>query len=102
MAAAVLERLGLAAAGSAMAGDRLSTGMAMANSAGMAGVLVLTGAGDRGRLGRLAPADTRYRGSRRVGFYDRRRHLRGAAARPGGKPVLSTTRTHVRILMHRG
>jgi phosphoglycolate/pyridoxal phosphate phosphatase family enzyme len=44
MAAAVLDRLGRAAAGSAMVGDRLSTDMAMAKNAGMAGVLVLTGA----------------------------------------------------------
>jgi phosphoglycolate/pyridoxal phosphate phosphatase family enzyme len=44
MAAAVLGRLGRAAAGSAMVGDRLSTDIAMAKSAGMAGVLVLTGA----------------------------------------------------------
>jgi HAD superfamily hydrolase (TIGR01450 family) len=44
MAAAVLERLGVAAAGAAMVGDRLSTDMVMARSAGMVGVLVLTGA----------------------------------------------------------
>jgi HAD superfamily hydrolase (TIGR01450 family) len=44
MAAAVLDRLGVAAAGSAMVGDRLGTDMVMARSAGMAGVLVLTGA----------------------------------------------------------
>jgi phosphoglycolate/pyridoxal phosphate phosphatase family enzyme len=44
MAAAVLDRLGLAAADTAMVGDRLSTDMVMARSAGMAGVLVLTGA----------------------------------------------------------
>ena len=44
MAAAVLDRLGQTAAGSAMVGDRLSTDMVMARNAGMAGVLVLTGA----------------------------------------------------------
>ncbi len=44
MAAAVLERLGVAAARAALVGDRLSTDMVMARSAGMAGVLVLTGA----------------------------------------------------------
>jgi HAD superfamily hydrolase (TIGR01450 family) len=44
MAAAVLDRLGRAAADSAMVGDRLSTDIVMARSAGMAGVLVLTGA----------------------------------------------------------
>jgi HAD superfamily hydrolase (TIGR01450 family) len=44
MAAAVLDRLGVAAAGAAVVGDRLSTDMVMARSAGMAGVLVLTGA----------------------------------------------------------
>jgi phosphoglycolate/pyridoxal phosphate phosphatase family enzyme len=43
MAAAVLERLGMAAARAAMVGDRLSTDMVMARSAGMVGVLVLTG-----------------------------------------------------------
>jgi NagD protein len=44
MAAALLDRLGVAAAGAAMVGDRLSTDMVMARSAGMTGVLVLTGA----------------------------------------------------------
>jgi NagD protein len=44
MAAAVLDRLGVAAAGAAMVGDRLGTDMVMARNAGMAGVLVLTGA----------------------------------------------------------
>jgi len=44
MAAAVLDRLGVPATGAAMVGDRLSTDMVMARSAGMAGVLVLTGA----------------------------------------------------------
>lgn len=43
MAAAVLDRLGVAAASAAMVGDRLSTDMVMARSAGMVGVLVLTG-----------------------------------------------------------
>jgi len=44
MATAVLDRLGVAAADAAMVGDRLSTDMVMARNAGMAGVLVLTGA----------------------------------------------------------
>jgi HAD superfamily hydrolase (TIGR01450 family) len=44
MAAAVLDRLGVAAVDAAMVGDRLSTDMVMARSAGMVGVLVLTGA----------------------------------------------------------
>jgi NagD protein len=44
MAAAVLDRLGVPAASAAMVGDRLSTDMVMAKSAGMASVLVLTGA----------------------------------------------------------
>lgn len=44
MAAAVLDRLGVAAVDAAMVGDRLSTDMLMARSAGMVGVLVLTGA----------------------------------------------------------
>jgi HAD superfamily hydrolase (TIGR01450 family) len=44
MAAALLERLGVAAAGAVMVGDRLSTDIVMARNAGMTGVLVLTGA----------------------------------------------------------
>jgi HAD superfamily hydrolase (TIGR01450 family) len=44
MAAAVLDRLGVGAAGAVMVGDRLATDMVMARSAGMASVLVLTGA----------------------------------------------------------
>jgi phosphoglycolate/pyridoxal phosphate phosphatase family enzyme len=44
MAAAVLDRLGVAAVGAAMVGDRLTTDMVMARNAGMIGVLVLTGA----------------------------------------------------------
>jgi HAD superfamily hydrolase (TIGR01450 family) len=44
MAHAVLERLGLPAVHTAMVGDRLSTDVAMGQAAGMAGVLVLTGA----------------------------------------------------------
>lgn len=52
MAAAVLDRLGIGAAGigaagaagAVMVGDRLATDMAMARNAGMTGVLVLTGA----------------------------------------------------------
>jgi phosphoglycolate/pyridoxal phosphate phosphatase family enzyme len=43
MAATVLDRLGVRAARAAMVGDRLSTDMVMARSAGMTGVLVLTG-----------------------------------------------------------
>ena len=41
MADAVLERLGAPAAQTAMVGDRLATDMAMAEAAGMTGVLVL-------------------------------------------------------------
>jgi phosphoglycolate/pyridoxal phosphate phosphatase family enzyme len=44
MAAAVLGRLGVDASGAAMVGDRLATDIVMARSAGMTGVLVLTGA----------------------------------------------------------
>jgi phosphoglycolate/pyridoxal phosphate phosphatase family enzyme len=44
MAAAVLDRLGVPAVDAAMVGDRLSTDMVMARSAGMVAVLVLTGA----------------------------------------------------------
>jgi HAD superfamily hydrolase (TIGR01450 family) len=44
MAAAMLDRLGVAAAGAVMVGDRLSADMVMARNAGMTGVLVLTGA----------------------------------------------------------
>jgi HAD superfamily hydrolase (TIGR01450 family) len=44
MAAAVLDRLGVAAGGAVVVGDRLSTDILMARNAGMAGVLVLTGA----------------------------------------------------------
>jgi phosphoglycolate/pyridoxal phosphate phosphatase family enzyme len=44
MAAAVLDRLGVAATGAAMVGDRLRTDIVMARNAGMSGVLVLTGA----------------------------------------------------------
>jgi NagD protein len=44
MATAVLDRLGVSARDAAMVGDRLSTDMVMARTAGMAGVLVLTGA----------------------------------------------------------
>lgn len=44
MAAALLARLGVAAADAAMVGDRLGTDIAMGQAAGMAGILVLTGA----------------------------------------------------------
>jgi HAD superfamily hydrolase (TIGR01450 family) len=44
MAAALLDRLGVAAAGAVMVGDRLSADMVMARNVGMTGVLVLTGA----------------------------------------------------------
>ncbi len=47
MAAAVLERLNVPAAGAAMVGDRLATDVAMARSFGLAAVLVLTGATKR-------------------------------------------------------
>jgi phosphoglycolate/pyridoxal phosphate phosphatase family enzyme len=44
MAAALLDRLGVPASRAVMVGDRLSTDMVMARTAGMTGVLVLTGA----------------------------------------------------------
>jgi HAD superfamily hydrolase (TIGR01450 family) len=44
MARALLGRLGTAPAGTAMVGDRLTTDVAMGQAAGMAGVLVLSGA----------------------------------------------------------
>jgi ribonucleotide monophosphatase NagD (HAD superfamily) len=47
MAQAVLKRLNVAPASAAMVGDRLATDMAMARSAGLTAVLVLTGAGQR-------------------------------------------------------
>ncbi len=47
MGQAVLERLNVAAGTAAMVGDRLATDMAMARSAGLTGVLVLTGASKR-------------------------------------------------------
>jgi phosphoglycolate/pyridoxal phosphate phosphatase family enzyme len=50
MAAAMLDRLGVAAGRAVMVGDRLSTDMLMARNAGMAGVLVLTGATSRSDL----------------------------------------------------
>lgn len=43
MAEALLDRLGVPAGAAAMVGDRLSTDMAMADSTGMSGVLVLSG-----------------------------------------------------------
>jgi NagD protein len=47
MAQAVLKRLNIAAGSVAMVGDRLATDIAMARSAGLTGVLVLTGASKR-------------------------------------------------------
>jgi len=47
MAAAALDRLGVPSDAAAMVGDRLATDMAMAAAAGMAGVLVLSGATTR-------------------------------------------------------
>jgi NagD protein len=47
MAQAVLKRLNIAAGSVAMVGDRLATDIAMARSAGVTGVLVLTGASKR-------------------------------------------------------
>jgi NagD protein len=44
MAAALLDRLGTAPARTAMVGDRLTTDVAMGQAAGMAGILVLSGA----------------------------------------------------------
>jgi HAD superfamily hydrolase (TIGR01450 family) len=61
MAAAVLDRLGIGATGGAgaaeavMVGDRLATDMAMARSAGMTGVLVLTGATSQADLTAAEP-----------------------------------------------
>jgi len=52
MAGAVLDRLGLPAADTAMVGDRLATDVAMAERTGMAGVLVLSGVTGRGDLER--------------------------------------------------
>ncbi len=56
MAAALLCRLGVAAAGAVMVGDRLSTDMLMARNAGMTGVLVLTGATSPTDLAAAEPA----------------------------------------------
>ena len=50
MARAVLERLNVGAGSAAMVGDRLATDIAMARSAGLTGVLVLTGATTRGDI----------------------------------------------------
>jgi NagD protein len=50
MVEAVLDRLGVPSADAAMVGDRLSTDVAMAESAGMASVLVLSGATSRSDL----------------------------------------------------
>jgi HAD superfamily hydrolase (TIGR01450 family) len=58
MAAAVLDRLGTPAASTAMVGDRLATDMAMADAAGMVGVLVL---GDTTSAADLAASPVRPR-----------------------------------------
>jgi len=50
MARAVLKRLNVAAGSAAMIGDRLATDIAMARSAGLTGVLVLTGASKLGDI----------------------------------------------------
>jgi HAD superfamily hydrolase (TIGR01450 family) len=50
MAATFLARLGVPASEAVMVGDRLLTDIAMANAAGMAGALVLTGATTAGEL----------------------------------------------------
>jgi NagD protein len=50
MVQAIVERLGLQPAETAMVGDRLSTDVTMATQAGMVGVLVLSGATGRGDL----------------------------------------------------
>jgi phosphoglycolate/pyridoxal phosphate phosphatase family enzyme len=55
MAAAVLDRLGISAAEAVMVGDRLATDVAMARSAGMTGVLVLTGATSQADLATAEP-----------------------------------------------
>ncbi len=49
MAAAVLERLGSAASDTAVVGDRISTDVALAHSAGMVAILVLSGSTRSGR-----------------------------------------------------
>ncbi len=56
MALAVLGRLGVAAAGAVMVGDRVSTDMVLARNAGMASVLVLTGATSQADLAAVQPA----------------------------------------------
>jgi HAD superfamily hydrolase (TIGR01450 family) len=56
MAAALLDRLGVAAVGAVMVGDRLSADMVMARTAGMTGVLVLTGATSPAELAAAEPA----------------------------------------------
>jgi HAD superfamily hydrolase (TIGR01450 family) len=56
MAVALLDRLGVDAAGAVMVGDRLSTDMVLAKSAGMAGVLVLSGATSPADLAAAEPA----------------------------------------------
>lgn len=59
MAQAVLARVGVAAQDAVMVGDRLLTDMAMAEAAGLAGALVLTGATDRAGLA-ASPLRPRY------------------------------------------
>jgi phosphoglycolate/pyridoxal phosphate phosphatase family enzyme len=56
MAAALLDRLGVAASAAVMVGDRLNTDMVMARTAGMTGVLVLTGATSPAGLAAAEPA----------------------------------------------
>jgi NagD protein len=56
MAAALLDRLGVAPPGAVMVGDRLGTDMVMARNAGMTGVLVLTGASSRADLAAIEPS----------------------------------------------
>jgi phosphoglycolate/pyridoxal phosphate phosphatase family enzyme len=56
MAAALLDRLGVAASAAVMVGDRLNTDMVMARTAGMTGVLVLTGATSPAELAAAEPA----------------------------------------------
>ena len=51
----MLDRLGIGAAGAVMVGDRLATDVAMARSAGMTGVLVLTGATSQADLATAEP-----------------------------------------------
>lgn len=59
MARALLARLGVDAGDAVMIGDRLLTDVAMAEAAGLAGVLVLTGATDLAQLA-ASPVQPRY------------------------------------------